>query len=563
MNKTHLYDPLLIPENIYQGLGISGQAHQSIIFDFEREMGFLYQELPYQLYFKTQSDLFFPKLKTTYSKIAYTLGIPKENQIYAEFAKYIKGVTFDMHLYATHNDGFFDNQKPTSNLCGDFLLHYELPSSIYGFKASGILNTLNNAENGGLIDIFDYQEHEKDNNDGYETFFTNARTNIFSFDFSFHNYVNMINSNKRYFGTFSYEIQICQTNLNFTDKLNPLPPNYEVSETNDTTRFLTFKNAFQWSNFMPYKEMCNKKKFIHIAGGIMHDYAKFKYSEATLFKYTHADFNSIYLFARTHIRLFHIMNITAKISYSFYGYSKNDLITKAGISWTIHDEKNHQLGLNVNYYYVSPEYIMEHIESNHFRWNKTLSKQSIAQLKAFWEYQRYNLSLSYYYLYKYVYLSEELRPIQDYNKGHLFQFSFFIPIRYKNFGATANLNLQHCTNEVILIPIFAGKISVFYVFEFLKKRLKIQIGTDAMYNTSYYADRYLPTLRMFYYQNTQRVGNFVYWDANITFQIDRINFFFRAGNLLSPIMNYRNFTTPIFPHKDYLLSLGISWKFFD
>ena len=51
---AHHFDPLFSTENLYQSLGISGQAHQTIPFDFEREVGFTYLQLPYPLYFKKQ-----------------------------------------------------------------------------------------------------------------------------------------------------------------------------------------------------------------------------------------------------------------------------------------------------------------------------------------------------------------------------------------------------------------------------------------------------------------------------------------------------------------------------
>ena len=560
MVTTHLFYPLLKPENIYQSLGIAGQAHQSIIFDFEREMGFIYQELPYPIYFKTQSDMKFYNMQTTYSKVAYTFGFPnKANQIYAEFARYMKGVTINVNLYGTFNNGTFINQK-TSNLCGDFLVHYETPSSIYGLKAVGIINHLNNTENGGLKDINAYQEREKENDGGYVTFFDDAGSKILAFDVALQNYVNIKNKKNNYFGTFSYDFQVSQSNLTYHDKFDSIPPYYKTYDTtktvsNDSIRFLTLKNALQWSNFMPYKEMTDKNNFFHIAGGVMHEYTKFKH--------TNVVFNTLYLFARTHIRLFRVMDINAKISYSLYGYTNNDLLTNAGISWSINRAKDHAIGVNANFYRIAPEYSLQHFESNHFRWDTTFAKQNIVQLNAFWEYENYNISVSYYYLNKLVYLSEKLRPIQDQNIGNMIQISTFIPFRYKNFGTTANLNVQYCSNDVIVVPIFAGKLSVFYIFELLKKRLKIQLGTDLMYNTSYYADGYVPALRMFHYQNTQLTGNFVYWDANITFQIERICFFFRAGNLLPPLMHYRNFTTPNYPVKDYFFSIGVTWKFFD
>ena len=560
MITTHLFDPLLKSENIYQTLGISGQAHQSIIFDFEREMGFLYQELPYPLFFKTQSDLKFYKMQTTYSQVAYTFGFPsKTNQIYAEFAKCAKGFTIAVNLYGTFNEGTFYNQK-TSNLCGDFLVHYEIPSTIYGFKASGIINHLNNTENGGLKEINSYQEREKENDGSYAALFNDAGTKILEFDFALQNYVNIKNKKGNYFGTFTYDFQVAQSSLTYHDKFDSLPPYYNAYDTtkkasNDSIRFLKLKNVLQWSNFMPYKEMKDKNNFFHIAGGIMHDYTDFRSTKTHL--------SSLYLFARTHIRLFKLMDINAKISYAVYGYANNDLLANAGISWSINREKEHAIGLNANFYRIAPEYILQHYESNHFRWDTTFTKQNIVQLKTFWQYEDYNVSVSYYYLNNLVYLSEKLRPIQDHNIGNMIQVATFIPFRYKNFGTTANLNVQYCSNEVIIVPIFAGKLSVFYIFELLKKRLKIQLGTDLMYNTSYYADSYVPTLRMFHYQNTQLTGNFVYWDANITFQIERICFFFRAGNLLPPLMHYRNFTTPNYPVKDYFFSIGVTWKFFD
>jgi hypothetical protein len=160
--------------------------------------------------------------------------------------------------------------------------------------------------------------------------------------------------------------------------------------------------------------------------------------------------------------------------------------------------------------------------------------------------------------------------VQNENAGNLIQASGFIPFRHKNFGAIANLNLQYCTKDVVNVPLFAGKLSVFYIVEFFKKRLKVQVGADLTYTTTYYADAYLPVLRKFYYQQSQPVGNFIFMDANVTVRVDRINFFFRANNLLPRLMHYRNFTTPNYPISGLFanaslfdFNIGITWRFFD
>ena len=558
MISTHLYDPLFKTDRIYQNLGVGGQAHQSMIFNYKNETGFLYQLLPYPLYFKEQNDLEFYKVKTTYSRVAYAISFPKDHELSAVFAKTMKGVSIVANIYASVNKGTFTHQD-SRNLCGDFLIHYEVPSSLFGFRASYIINFLNNAENGGLADIADYKNHPKENV-FYSVITPYASSKITTHDIALQPYVNIINKQKKYFGTFTYNFQFKQTTLRYHDEFDSLPyPHHETyfseTMTNDSTRILAVKNTFQWSNFEPYKELIAKKYFFHIAGGVLHDYAGLKYSENT--------FNSFYLFARTHIRMFKLMDVKAKIFYSFYGYNLNDITFNAEVSFAINREKEHFVGAGINFYNNTPEYLMQHLASNNFLWDLHFEKQNIFHLNAFWNYKKYNFTANYYFLNKFVYLSEELRPVQNNNNGNLLQFSTFIPFRYKNFGTIANLNVQYCTKDVIHVPIFAGKLSIFYIFELFKKRLKIQIGSDFMYNTAYYADGYMPVLHKFYYQDTHKTGNFLYMDLNLTVNIDRINFFFRAGNLLAPAMGYRNFTTPCFPVKEYLISLGINWRFFD
>ena len=556
MTTTHLYDPFLRTENLYQNLGMVGHAHQSIIFDYQREMGFIYQMLPYPLNFRKQSDINYYKLQTTYANLAFTYGFPKELNLFAEFAKSIRGVTVSANMNASSIAGKIAEQN-IRNLSGDIIIHYEIPSSIYGFRASYIINNLKHDEKGGMLDTVPYYGNNANTN--FILWTPNAYSLITTHDFALQNYVNIKNKKDNYFGTFAYDFQLGQTNIEYKDILDRENPRYNTynsdSATNDLTRVLNVKNSIQWSNFTPFQEINNKNYFFHIAGGLLYDY--------TQLKYTKNQFHSCYLFARTHIRLFKILDVNAQISYSFNGYTNNDAVSRLGISWAINREKEHIIGANANFYRNAPDYIIQHAASNHFQWDTLFPKQNVVQLKAYWNYKKYNASVSYYYLNKLVYLSEELRPMQNQNNGNMIQISTFIPFQYKNFGTTANLNLQYCTKDVVNVPLFAGKLSVFYIIELLKKRLKILVGTDLMYHTHYYADAYLPVLHQFYYQKSQQVGNFLFMDVNLTVKIERINFFFRAGNILAPVMKYRTYTTPNHPTAEYWLNLGITWKFYD
>lgn len=558
LEQVNHYDPTMRTENIYQTLGTTGQAHKSLIYSYDRKMGVEYQVFPYPFYFKKQSDLEFYKMKSTYSNIAYAFGFPKESEFFATFAKSTKGVTIAANIFANFNEGAFVHQI-NRNLCGDFFLHYEIPSSIYGFRASYIINHLSNFENGGLLNPEDYMNKTAVNNAGYAVRSPNASTWITTQDLALQNYVNIINSNKKYFGTFSYDFQYQQDKTKYLDQHDTIYPYYgsffSTEATNDSAKFFNVRNVLQWSNFKPYQEAKTKNYFFNIVGGIMHEYYGLTYVKRSS--------NSFTLFARTELRLFKEMDIFANFSYSFNGYIANDAIAKVGASWAINREKNHLIGIQAHFSRTAPEYVMTYRNSNHFQWDTTFAKQNITALKLFWTFKGYRASLNYYYIDNLVYLNHQYQPEQNIANGNFIQLSTYIPYRYKQFGVDANLNLQYCSKDVIKVPIFAGKISVFYIFQLLKKRLKIQVGVDGMYNTAFFADGYLPVTQQFYQQKTQKIGNFFYFDANITVRIERLAFYLRGGNLVGILQSNRSFSTPNYPLKNFGINIGITWRFHD
>jgi hypothetical protein len=240
-----------------------------------------------------------------------------------------------------------------------------------------------------------YQKQEEDVNTKYNVRSPNATSRITTHDFALQNYVNIRDKENRYFGTFTHDFQWTQTTIRYEDQFDTIYPHFGIYNsaevTHDSTRIVTVKNAIQWSNFSPFQEVSNKRNFFHIAGGLMHDYAELIY--------LYTPFNALYVFGRTHIRLFNIMDITGNISYSLVSdYSNNDFSANAGISWAINREKEHKIGLNAHYYRNDPEYIMQHVAVNNFRWINQFSEQNILQFKAFWNYKKYNAAVSYYYL---------------------------------------------------------------------------------------------------------------------------------------------------------------------
>ncbi len=562
---TSEYDPLCHVENIYQSLGIFGQAHQNMVFDYEREIGFSMITLPYPLYFKKQKDVDYYKVETSYTNIRYDYGITHENSVWATHAQKIKQFDFKFDIHGYRNAGHFLHQG-TNMYTMDVVAHYETPRDIYGVLVSYVLNHGKFAENGGLSDYRLFTDRdERDSNitkdlSAYGVMLTNATSVINNHDALLQQYVNIKDKKDRYFGTLTHSFEFKKLKSSFFDyDLNDefyLGRYYlSTDTTRDTLNYYSLINTLQWSNYSPLQTQSDAKYFFRIAGGVRHEYV-----HAAMPFYVGNNFT---LFARTNIRLFTVWDLYGSIAYSFNNYNQNDAIINAKATFAINRKQRHYLGFGADFYRISPDYFYTYYTGNNNVWYYDWKKQNNLKLNAFWTIFDYKVSVNYFLMNNYLHLNDQYVPELVEKSIDIVQLNIFAPLRIKNFYMDANLSLQHSSNEAISVPLFAGKLRAAYCFRIFKNRLRIQVGGDLMYNTTYYADGYNPIIHQFYSQDKVKVGNYLYVDANITMQVERIAFYVRAGNLMEGLFGYCYFTTPYYPMEGRRFQIGITWKFYD
>lgn len=565
MNAIGQFDPLNRTENIYQSLGTNGQAHKPMNFTFSRNPGFQYISTPYPLYFKEQDDLKLYKLKTVYTDIAYDYGIATENNFYATHAQNIKDkVNYAFNLRGYRNDGYFSHQR-TAGITFDGLIHYEIPSQIYGFKLSYILNNFNMEENGGLLNTQDFLDQLVENLQGYNLKLYNATSKTLTHDLMFRQYVNFMTKSKKtserkYRGTLMHTFQFKQqrfTYMDFNTDSSYYHFTYAVQDsTIDTMRFYTISNTLQISTFQPYKENRYERYFVHFTGGVTYEYTNY----AARNYFGHA----LIPFAQAHIRLFTVMDIHARISYTLGGYNQNDLNTGAEVSLKLGKNSKHKIGAAIHFHYLSPDYIMTSFSDNHHYWEiQWPKKQKIVQLNPYWQWGEYKVEMNYYMLHHFVYLSDSLTPKVSNDYTNVFQVHLYAPFYLKGFGVKTNLYLQYANKQIIQVPVFAGRLDFFYRFGIFKNKAKLQFGFNAAYNTSYYGYGYYPLLRQFYLQTKVKTGNYFYFDIYAAIQVQRISIFFNVNHVLCGLLGRDYFTTPDYPMANRRFAIGIKWRFFD
>ncbi len=562
---TSEYDPLLQTKNLYQSLGICSQAHKSMVFDYEHEIGFSMIQLPYPLYFKRQKDVEYYDVETSYTNIGFHYGITQENSIWATHAQKIRQFNYKYDNHGYQNIGHFLHQGGNMYTM-DLVARYETPNEFYGVVVSYVFNHGKYAENGGLSDYQLFTDREERSELGtndlsaYGVMSTNAISTINNHDALLQQYINFRDQKGRYFGTLTHSFEFKKLKSAFFDEtLNDemyLGRYYLHTDTTaDTLNYYSIINTLQWSNYAPFQKQSDAKYFIRLAGGVRHEYV-----HATMPFYVGNNFS---LFARANIRLFSVWDLYGNIAYSFNNYNRNDAIAHASGTFAINRVQKHFLGFGADFYRVSPDYFYTYYTGNNNVWYLDWEKQNNLKLNAFWTIFDYKVDFNYFRMGNYLFLNSNYEPEMAERPIHLFQFNLFAPVRIRQFYMDVNLSVQHATDDVVAVPLFAGKLYAAYQFRIFKNRLRIQVGADLMYNTLYYADGYNPIVHQFYHQEVVKVGNYLYVDANITFQISRIAFYVRGGNLLEGVFGYKYFTTPYYPMEGRRFQIGITWKFYD
>ena len=570
--NIHRYDPLFSSENLYENLGISGQAHRPINFDYNRETGFSYLTLPYPLYQKRQSDLNFYDVKTSYTKLAYTYGISTENTVNATHAQHVNGATFVFNLDGRANEGYYTHQS-IANIVGDFLVHYEIPSGIYGFRASYIYNRFRTQENAGLLNPDDFRDNTSNKLAGYNLNLYNAKSTINAHDVFFQQYVNILTNSKqnekekKHWGSLIHTFQFKALKSKYFDyDLDSLYYNntfyYSADTTNDSIHYYSVINSLQWSTLRPYQRESNSKYMFYASGGLRHEYVE-SFPKGRLTVTNRYFGNTFTLFGSAFGRLFSVIDLQADLAYSFADYNKNDAKAKIKVDFHIKREKRHYLGLQADFYRTSPDYLYSYYDGNNFHWDTTWAKQNILKLSAYWNYGHYRASINYFMLDNFVFLNESYTPFSVDKPISVLQANFFVPFRYKGFGFDLNGCLQYADKSYIAVPVFAGKLDIFYVFHFFSEKMRLQIGTDFAYNTAYYSYGYVPALHQFFYQQKEKTGNHLYFDTYINMRIKRVGFFFRFGHPLAGLLGYNYFSTYLYPSQGRSYSVGINWVFYD
>lgn len=117
-------------------------------------------------------------------------------------------------------------------------------------------------------------------------------------------------------------------------------------------------------------------------------------------------------------------------------------------------------------------------------------------------------------------------------------------------------------NDVLNVPQFITRNTLYFSGHFFKKALFLQTGITLNYFTSYYADGYNPVIGEMYVQNQEKIGNFPKLDFFVNAKIRTARIYLKAEHFNSAMTGYNYFSAPNYPYRDFIIRFGLEWNFF-
>ena len=578
--EYHIYDELYRHENFYNTTSNSGHAHRSLIFNPNLSAGYFYNYDGFEMFLLTPENLkYFSSLKP-YINLNYVQGTGNdkaEGYVNAEYNQPLgKTIDFGLSFNFLNNTGFYTRQgAKNANFTSNFRFHTR--DFRYGLIFSYYHTRLDIMENGGLINDAEFTDTVIIRKN-IDINLTDASHFIKRGGWYLSHYFKLTKADSL---TKDNHLNIRHTinfvrDRNIYEDLRPTEGFYDYFYTDspsnifDSTVFKSIKNNLAFTNF----SNSNQAKFQFEVGADI-DYHIIQYH--IFANKVNVSTDDIFITSEQgSVDEYNIYNLIpyGKFLIHFKNFS---LIPEAHFSFGNYNNGDYNVSGLINYSYkkfdfeakytssaVDVPWMYSQISTTTAEWTNSFKKIFSNQAEITATYDVWQVGVKYLLMNNYAFLDQDITPQQD--AGAISYLSAFVSSRYdiKRFEISGRLVYQYVSNkDVVRVPDLSAKLSFVYKQPLFKRALLSHIGLEAVYNTPFYAEAYMPSLRSFYLQDEVKTGNYPYINAFLRFQIKRARVFVEFINVTSGLTRYNYIGVPHYPLNDRQFKFGVSWYFHD
>lgn len=167
---------------------------------------------------------------------------------------------------------------------------------------------------------------------------------------------------------------------------------------------------------------------------------------------------------------------------------------------------------------------------------------------------------------QYLYFNAQGLPEQTSSPVQIAQFGASTHLQWKNLHLTPTISLQQTNRkDVIRLPEWFARASLYYNNAIFNKRMLLQAGVDMRVNSSFQPDAWQPLTAQFILNDNLVQEPYLWIDLFASFKIETFRFFFRYENLSAALWNTEDTfrQTAWHPQLFNTFRLGIGWRFLD
>ncbi len=569
------YDPLYRHDHFSSSLGNIGQNYRKLSLpSTPRASGFDYGIHTADAYLYQNDSVRYYKVFKTFTELTYVQGAKKEQNFHAIFSRNLyQSLNLGFDFRVSSSPGAYQRQK-TNHINFVLTTQYFTKNKRYGVIANFLFNRLRNYENGGIQNDSLFENNIETNRSTISVNLQKAQNRVKETGFYMKHYFDLTRHLKNKndtvvagkknieLGRITYSFHYNRQIQNYIDA-QPKSGFYDhiyldTLQTLDSIAITKIVNEIFWSNPSYNKE--KRYRVIQLEVGLRQQYFEVSFHQQKYY------FLQYVPTANFSFQPFESFRLDARGDFVFGDYNEGDMSLRVQLS-TILGKTKKNLGVITllgNYALQKPGWYYEHFLGNNFKWDTTWKQQGLISGGFNYRWKFINAGFAISRINNYVYLDTTASP-QQFTKQFGYIYTYLNgEIDLWRFKLQAQLAYQTIQGTTVLrLPAFLGHLNVYYSQSLFRGAALLQPGLSFFYNSSYYANDYMPATRSFYLQDVKEIGNYIYMDVFINLKIQRARFFIMYSHFNASFMGYSYYTVPHYPMPDGAFKFGITWRFHD
>jgi len=588
------FSPIAQPRNPTVGTGLVGLAATPLLFEPVKTIGFDAGFHSLDMYKFTHDDVKFYRARSPFTSLSYISAGDNVQLLKIIHSQNIKpNWNFGANFNRIGANGFYKRQRGDV-LNGTLFTWYQTKNKRYNIWVDAVFNTMKAQENGSILKdtvIFMPGGNNLVSKDAEPVRLQTARQLyrdnsvmirqsyfVGRIDSTANSTTQNILPTNKVTHTFVYNNSSYSFKKDEED-LRGIFPSIAVSDlvfTNDTTNVKHIQNEFIYSFFLRAKSSSIIKNELKVDAGIRNDIYNFR--QQVLQRDTGIFFNRNFSAQNTTLlgalgyRFSDKVDVNLNVQQIFQGRNAGDYLYEASSNFSL-SEKTGRIVMSVYTQNKSPEEIFNRYYGNHYQWDKrndfSRTKTTNFTFAYINNFLKLDASASYYLISNHLYfapsstLAKAIVPEQFSGEISLLQLKIGKQVDAGSFHVNAYGVYQKTNQQSLLrtpeIYLFAS----LYKDQTFFKVLKTQIGFDVFYNDSYLAKSYSIAASQFYNGEAITFGSKPVVDAWIKLGLKRANLFAKYQYVNQGLFSGGYYTVNRYPMPDRLLTIGLTWNFYD